>query len=82
MWRDDPLYDAVGVLDWNLSPRIQGRGSAIFLHLCRAGFEATAGCVAVRRADLLRLFALAGGRPEVLVSPKPRKLSGSARGRR
>ena len=82
LWREDRLYDAVGVLDWNLKPRISGRGSAIFLHLCRAGFEPTAGCVALRPADLLRLFALAGAGPEVLVSPKPRKLSGGAGPRR
>ena len=49
MWRDDHLYDIVGVLDWNFTPRIRGRGSAIFLHLCRPGFGPTAGCIALRR---------------------------------
>jgi L,D-peptidoglycan transpeptidase YkuD (ErfK/YbiS/YcfS/YnhG family) len=56
MWRDDGLYDLVLVLDWNIRPRARGRGSAIFMHLARPGFEGTAGCVALRRADLVRLL--------------------------
>ncbi|HWT32105.1 MAG TPA: L,D-transpeptidase family protein, partial [Propylenella sp.] len=78
MWRDDHLYDIVGVLDWNLRPRISGRGSAIFLHLCRPGFAPTAGCIALRGEDLKRLLAVAGPRPEFLVAAKPRKILGKA----
>jgi L,D-peptidoglycan transpeptidase YkuD (ErfK/YbiS/YcfS/YnhG family) len=74
MWRDDHLYDIVGVLDWNFAPRIRGRGSAIFVHLCRPGFAPTAGCIALRGEDLKRLLAAAGPRPEFLVAAKPRKL--------
>jgi L,D-peptidoglycan transpeptidase YkuD (ErfK/YbiS/YcfS/YnhG family) len=73
MWRDDHLYDIVGVLDWNISPRIRGKGSAIFLHLCRENFGPTAGCIALRRADLMQLLAVAGPRPEFLVAAKPRR---------
>jgi L,D-peptidoglycan transpeptidase YkuD (ErfK/YbiS/YcfS/YnhG family) len=73
MWRDDRLYDIVGVLDWNLRPRVRYRGSAIFLHLCRAGFGPTAGCIALRGGDLQRLLAAAGPSPEFLVAAKPRR---------
>lgn len=73
MWREDHLYDIVGILDWNFRPRIRGRGSAIFLHLCRPGFGPTAGCIALRRDDLKRLLAAAGPRAEFLVAAKPRK---------
>lgn len=54
LWREDGLYDVIGVLDWNLAPATRGRGSAIFLHL--AGDGPTAGCIALRRADLLKLL--------------------------
>ncbi len=37
MARADALYDMVVVLDWNYRRRLQGRGSAIFLHLARLG---------------------------------------------
>jgi L,D-peptidoglycan transpeptidase YkuD (ErfK/YbiS/YcfS/YnhG family) len=76
MWRNDHLYDIVGVLDWNFRPRIRGRGSAIFLHLCWPGFKPTAGCIALSFPDLKRLLAAAGPNPEFLVAAKPRKLSG------
>ena len=58
--RADPLYDLVLVLDWNLRRRARGRGSAIFLHLARPDFAPTAGCVAVRRRDMLAILARLG----------------------
>ncbi|MBB98178.1 MAG: hypothetical protein CML67_01375 [Rhodobacteraceae bacterium] len=61
MWRDDPLYNIVVVLDCNLHPAVPGRGSAIFLHLARPGYTPTEGCVAVKEQDMRLL--LAGSRP-------------------
>jgi L,D-peptidoglycan transpeptidase YkuD (ErfK/YbiS/YcfS/YnhG family) len=54
--RDDGLYDLIIEIDHNDRPRIAGRGSAVFIHVARAGFKPTAGCVALRRNDLLRLM--------------------------
>ena len=73
MWREDRLYDIVGVLDWNISPRASRRGSAIFLHLARPGYGPTAGCIALNRRDLCLVLAAAGRHPRFLVSPGPRK---------
>lgn len=56
LWREDGLYDIVVVLSHNDRPRIRNRGSAVFLHLAREGFTPTAGCVALRRADLVQLL--------------------------
>src|SRR5262245_47607215 len=53
MWRDDHLYDVVVVVGYNDAPVIAGKGSAIFLHLARADFTPTAGCVALELPDLL-----------------------------
>jgi L,D-peptidoglycan transpeptidase YkuD (ErfK/YbiS/YcfS/YnhG family) len=55
--RDDPLYDLVLVLGYNDRPRVRGRGSAIFVHLARPGFTPTAGCIALKRHDLMMLLA-------------------------
>ena len=56
LWRDDHLYDVVVVLGHNHVPRVQGHGSAIFMHLARLRDEGelapTAGCVSLRRRDL------------------------------
>jgi L,D-peptidoglycan transpeptidase YkuD (ErfK/YbiS/YcfS/YnhG family) len=56
MWREDRLYDVVGILDYNMRPRVRGRGSAIFFHLARSDLTPTAGCVALRAADMRRLL--------------------------
>jgi L,D-peptidoglycan transpeptidase YkuD (ErfK/YbiS/YcfS/YnhG family) len=60
LWRDDHLYDLVIELDHNTRPRVAGRGSAVFIHLARAGFLPTAGCVALRGGDLRRLLPRLG----------------------
>ena len=56
LMRDDALYDLIVEIDHNDRPRIAGRGSAVFIHVARAGFGPTAGCVALRRDHLLQLL--------------------------
>lgn len=58
LWRDDPLYDIVGVLGWNDQPVVPGRGSAIFLHVATADYAPTEGCIALAPADLKQVLAL------------------------
>jgi L,D-peptidoglycan transpeptidase YkuD (ErfK/YbiS/YcfS/YnhG family) len=55
MWRDDDLYDLTFVLDYNFTQRRKSAGSAIFFHVARPGLTPTAGCVAIRAADMRRL---------------------------
>ena len=56
MHRADGLYDLCLVLDWNVTERRRHRGSAIFFHLIRPGYEPTAGCIAVSRRDMIRIL--------------------------
>lgn len=56
--RDDNLYDLCVVLDWNISARQRNRGSAIFFHLARDGYQPTEGCVALAKRDMKRLLPL------------------------
>jgi L,D-peptidoglycan transpeptidase YkuD (ErfK/YbiS/YcfS/YnhG family) len=58
LWRNDRLYDAIVVLDYNITRRASGCGSAIFMHVARRGFAPTAGCIALKREHLLRLLAV------------------------
>eukprot|EP01037_Dinobryon_pediforme_P001361 gene1361-1378_t len=46
LWRDDGVYDVIGVLGWNDAPVMRGHGSAIFLHAARHDLAPTDGCVA------------------------------------
>lgn len=52
--RQDDAYDIIVILGHNDAPPRPGKGSAIFLHLSEG--RPTAGCVAVDRADMLRLL--------------------------
>jgi L,D-peptidoglycan transpeptidase YkuD (ErfK/YbiS/YcfS/YnhG family) len=68
LWRDDPLYDVIVVLDHNQRPRIQGAGSAIFMHLASPGFRPTEGCIALTRHHLLLVLGSAGPGTRVVIS--------------
>lgn len=58
--RDDHLYDFIVEIDHNTRPRVTKRGSAVFLHLARPGFQPTAGCVAMTRGAMLQLLKRLG----------------------
>ncbi len=57
LWRDDAVYDIIGVLGWNDDPVERHRGSAIFLHLARPDYRPTEGCVALALPDLRTTLA-------------------------
>jgi L,D-peptidoglycan transpeptidase YkuD (ErfK/YbiS/YcfS/YnhG family) len=68
MWRKDRLYDVVGIMDYNIAPRICGRGSAIFFHIATQELGPTAGCVALRARDMARLAPRLGRRARIVVT--------------
>jgi L,D-peptidoglycan transpeptidase YkuD (ErfK/YbiS/YcfS/YnhG family) len=65
--RDDHLYDFIIEIDHNTSPRVAGRGSAVFLHLARADFSPTAGCVSMTRSAMLRLLERLGPQTQIMI---------------
>jgi L,D-peptidoglycan transpeptidase YkuD (ErfK/YbiS/YcfS/YnhG family) len=67
LWRSDCVYDVIVVLDHNTRPRVQGAGSAIFIHLARPHYPPTEGCVALARRDLLLLLARLGPRTRLAI---------------
>ncbi len=75
MRRGDRLYDVVAATDHNAAG-VPGAGSAIFLHLLRGPGRSvgrpTAGCVALRRPDLLRLLERWRPWSRIVVAPAPR----------
>lgn len=68
LWREDHLYDLLVVLGYNDDPVVPGQGSAIFLHLAAPDFAPTAGCVALKRDDLLTVIATADRGSRVIVA--------------
>ncbi len=67
LWRADHLYDVVVVLNHNTRPRVQGAGSAIFMHLARPGYRPTEGCVALTRRHLLFVLARMGRGTRIVI---------------
>ena len=55
LYRDDHIYDIICVLNYNTSPIIPGRGSAIFLHIAKPDFSGTEGCIAIERKALIEI---------------------------
>jgi L,D-peptidoglycan transpeptidase YkuD (ErfK/YbiS/YcfS/YnhG family) len=65
--REDHLYDFIVEIDHNTSPRVSGRGSAVFLHLARTNFSPTAGCVSMTRSSMLRLLRRMGPQTRIVI---------------
>lgn len=65
--RQDGLYDLIIEIDHNARPRVAKLGSAVFIHVARDAFGPTAGCVALRRSDLLRLLARLGPKTRIKI---------------
>ncbi len=57
LWRADAIYDVIGILGWNDAPVAKRRGSAVFLHVARTGYDPTQGCIALGLPDLLDILA-------------------------
>jgi L,D-peptidoglycan transpeptidase YkuD (ErfK/YbiS/YcfS/YnhG family) len=65
--RKDHLYDFIVEIDHNTTPRVAGRGSAVFLHLARANFGPTAGCVSMAEQAMLRLLRRLGPETRIII---------------
>ena len=65
--RDDHLYDFIVEIDHNTSPRIAGRGSAVFLHLARENFAPTAGCISMTKPSMLQVLRRLGRKTRIVI---------------
>ncbi|TAK46789.1 MAG: hypothetical protein EPO23_14100 [Xanthobacteraceae bacterium] len=66
--RADHLYDFIVELDHNTRPRVARRGSAVFIHLARAGLAPTAGCVALPLPAMRQLLARLGPATRIVIA--------------
>ena len=57
-FRKDNIYDLVLVLNYNMRPIIKNKGSAIFLHVAKENYKPTAGCIALKKKDLMHLLSV------------------------
>lgn len=76
LWRrDDRRYDLLVVVGYNDAPVVPGKGSAIFIHIALAGYQATSGCIAFSKQDLLEIIKRLDADSRVLIHPASEKRS-------
>ena len=56
LWREDQAYDIVIETSYNTQPIVKGKGSAIFIHCSFSDYRKTAGCIALKKKDLIILI--------------------------
>jgi L,D-peptidoglycan transpeptidase YkuD (ErfK/YbiS/YcfS/YnhG family) len=56
LWRGDHAYDIVIQISHNINPTIKNKGSAIFIHCSFEDTRSTAGCIALKKRDLIFLI--------------------------
>ena len=55
LYRRENIYDLILVLNYNMKPTIKNKGSAIFIHIAKKNYKKTAGCIALKKIDLINL---------------------------
>jgi L,D-peptidoglycan transpeptidase YkuD (ErfK/YbiS/YcfS/YnhG family) len=58
LYRKDNIYNIVVVLDYNLNPTIENKGSAIFIHVAKKNYTTTQGCLGLKQNDLIKLIRI------------------------
>ena len=57
LFRNDRIYDLIIVLNYNMSPVIKNKGSAIFIHIAKNNYNKTKGCIALKKKDLIEIIS-------------------------
>ena len=55
LYRKENIYDLILVLNYNMKPTFKNKGSAIFIHIAKKNYKKTAGCIALKKIDLINL---------------------------
>ena len=58
LYKKDNVYDIILVLNYNMNPIVKNKGSAIFIHVTKANYKKTEGCVAIKKDHLLKIIKL------------------------
>jgi L,D-peptidoglycan transpeptidase YkuD (ErfK/YbiS/YcfS/YnhG family) len=68
LYRKDNIYDLILVLNYNIRPTIKNRGSAIFIHVAKKNYKKTAGCIAIKKNDLMSLVKEINKNTKVIIN--------------
>ena len=66
--RRDNVYDLVVVLNYNTTPIIKNKGSAIFIHVAKKNYKKTEGCVALKKIHLVKLIENIKSKTKIIIN--------------
>jgi L,D-peptidoglycan transpeptidase YkuD (ErfK/YbiS/YcfS/YnhG family) len=67
LYKKNNTYDLLLVLDYNMKPIVKNKGSAIFIHVAKRNYKPTAGCIALKKKDLLKLTKIINLSTKILI---------------
>jgi L,D-peptidoglycan transpeptidase YkuD (ErfK/YbiS/YcfS/YnhG family) len=67
-YRKDNLYDIIVPLNYNTNPIIKNKGSAIFIHIANNNYKRTAGCIGIKKNNLVKLLSIIKKNTKVKIS--------------
>ena len=68
LWLKDNIYDVIIVINYNLKPAIQNKGSAIFLHIAKKNYKPTKGCIAISKKDIIFLSSKVNSKTKIKIN--------------
>ena len=68
LYRKDHIYDLLAVLNYNINPVVKNKGSAVFMHIAKKNYSPTAGCVALKKNDLIKLLEIIKKNTKIKIS--------------
>ena len=68
LYRRDNIYDLILVLNYNMKPTIKNKGSAIFIHMAKKNYKKTAGCIALKKYNLIFLIKEINKNTKVIIN--------------
>jgi L,D-peptidoglycan transpeptidase YkuD (ErfK/YbiS/YcfS/YnhG family) len=66
-FKKDNSYDLIVILNYNINPIIKNKGSAIFIHIAKKNYKSTAGCIALKKDDLLKLIKIINTNTKIFI---------------
>lgn len=67
LYRKDNVYDLIIVLNYNMNPITKNKGSAIFIHVAKKKYKKTAGCVALKKRELIKLISVISNHTKIKI---------------
>ena len=67
LYKIDNSYDIILVLNYNMNPVRNGKGSAIFIHVAKKNYKKTLGCIALKKKDFLILLKLINKKTKIKI---------------